>query len=308
MNTQPSSNVSGTNITSRCAQLPVSLDSATARRMTVINGGKVEPKVAGLVKMSTTDWPGKLAAVVFLQGCPWRCVYCHNEAILDPKAPAAMPWSDVLKFLERRRGLLDGVVFSGGEPLIDVALPDAIRQVRAMGFQIGMHTGGAWPKRLAALVGASSAPERQRLETTTHPRHGVSRQNFVLPQPPEPLVDWVGLDIKHLKDKYSQVTGVKVSGKAAFESLEIIVQSGIAHETRTTVDPTVHTHDDVVELIGQLRDYRSANGNAVQKHVLQEARANGAAADHADAFTSWRLRHLIAEHEAAAQGVAIRAA
>jgi pyruvate formate lyase activating enzyme len=245
--------------------------------MTVINGGKAEPKVAGLVKMSTTDWPGKLAAVVFLQGCPWRCVYCHNEAILDPKAPAATPWSEVLKFLERRRGLLDGVVFSGGEPLIDAALPDAIRTVRAMGFQIGMHTGGAWPKRLAALAENN-------------------------------LLDWVGLDIKHLKDKYSQVTGVKVSGKAAFESLEIIVQSGIAHETRTTVDPTVHTHDDGVELIGQLRDYRSANGNAVQKHVLQEARANGAAAGHADAFTSWRLRHLIAEHEAAAQGVAIRAA
>lgn len=236
--------------------------------------------------MSTTDWPGKLAAVVFLQGCPWRCVYCHNEAILDPKAPAAMPWSEVIHFLERRRDLLDGVVFSGGEPLIDAALPGAMQSVKALGFQVGLHTGGAWPQRLAKLLD-SSAPD--------HPPLGVPRTHGLTVS--QRLVDWVGLDIKHLKDKYHQVTGVKVSGKAAFDSLDRIVQSGTPHEVRTTVDPTVHTHDDVQALIAQLRDFRSANGNWVEKHVLQEARAQGAATKHAAAFVNWRLRNLIAEHE-----------
>jgi len=293
------------------------LDSATARRMTVVEGGKPSaPKVAGLVKMSTTDWPGKLAAVVFLQGCPWRCVYCHNEAILDPRAPGTMEWSEVMAFLRKRRGLLDGVVFSGGEPLIDAALPDAVRAVREMGFAIGLHTGGAWPKRLAALLG--STPSGITLTTDLAPAaaHPSTHDSTYQPegndstyQPEgnsERLIDWVGLDIKHLSDKYSQVTGVKVSGRGAYESLGIVVESGVDHEVRTTVDPTVHTHDDVVQLIAYLRGYQTPNGNIVQKHVLQEARPDGAAAHHADAFTAWRLRHLIAERET--RDVAVRAA
>ena len=256
--------------------------------------------------MSTTDWPGKLAAVIFLQGCPWRCVYCHNDAILDPKAPGIMPWCEVVKFLERRRGLLDGVVFSGGEPLIDAALPDAVKAVRAMGFAIGLHTGGAWPKRLAALLGVDATPRHSAapLESGTSPRHSAAPERGS--QNLESLIDWVGLDIKHLKEKYAQVTGVKVSGKTAYESLDIVLQSGVSHEVRTTIDPTVHTHDEVLELIAQLRAYRSANGNSVQKHVLQEARANGAAAQHADQLATWRLRHLIKEHET--KGLTIRAA
>jgi len=275
--------------------------------LSLVAGGKgTGPTVAGLVKMSTTDWPGKLAAVVFLQGCPWRCVYCHNEAILDPKAPGIMPWSDVMKFLQKRRGLLDGVVFSGGEPLIDAALPDAIREVRALGFAIGLHTGGAWPKRLAALLGSTPQIEPVGIRGANPLRH--SAQGALAPQSqnPESLVDWVGLDIKQLKAKYSSVTGVKVSGRSAFASLDIVLNSGVPHEVRTTVDPTVHTHDDVVALIAELKEYRSANGGIVQKHVLQEARANGAAANHADELNGWRLRHLIAEHEAS--GVQIRAA
>lgn len=278
MTTQPSSSILTPSVTHHPAvEEPQRGVSKPRPALSLVAGGLAEksPKVAGLVKMSTTDWPGKLAAVVFLQGCPWRCVYCHNDAILNPQAPGVMPWSEVLQFLAKRRGLLDGVVFSGGEPLIDAALPDAIRSVRELGFEIGLHTGGAWPKRLAALLS-------------------------------EPLIDWVGLDIKHLEQKYASVTGVKISGKAAYESLAAIVQSGISHEVRTTVDPTVHTHDDVVTLIANLRDYRSPNGNAIQKHVLQEARANGVAANHADQLATWRIRHLIADHET--KDVQIRAA
>ena len=224
------------------------------------------PKVAGLVKLSTTDWPGKLAAVVFLQGCPWRCTYCHNEAILDARAPGALEWGEVLEFLERRRGLLDGVVFSGGEPLLDTGLAGALPSVRELGFQTALHTGGAWPRRLAHLLDTG-------------------------------LLDWVGLDIKHLRHKYHLVTGVRSSGPASWGSLDVVVQSGVAHEVRTTVDPSVHDREDIKRLISELREYRSANGNQVSSHVLQEAQPKGAAEKHLTALPNWRLADLIAATE-----------
>jgi pyruvate formate lyase activating enzyme len=173
-----------------------------------------------------------------------------------------MEWAEVVEFLRRRQGMLDGVVFSGGEPLIDQALPSALQQVKALGFKTGIHTGGAWPQRLKALL-------------------------------QQDLLDWVGLDIKHLRDKYSQVTGVKASGRAAFASLDIVVESDIAHEVRTTVDPTVHGTEDIVTLIAALRQYRTANGNRIHNHVIQEARPVGAAANNAEAFEDWRLACLL---------------
>jgi pyruvate formate lyase activating enzyme len=218
--------------------------------------------VAGLVPLSTVVWPGKLAAVVFLQGCPWRCTYCHNPALLDPRTPGGMPWAEVVEFLGRRRGLLDGVVFSGGEPLLQPGLPDAMAAVRALGFAVGLHTGGAWPQRLASLLDANA--------------------------PGGALVDWVGLDIKHLRSRYREVTGAATSGAAAWRSLDIMLASGVDHEVRTTVDPTLHTASDIAELVAEVRR------RGVHRHALQEVRAQGLAADHADALEGWRLTNVFA--------------
>ena len=109
-------------------------------------------RVGGLTPLSTTDWPGMLAAVVFCQGCPWRCGYCHNPDLIPARGDHEIPWEDVLAFLRRRQGLLDGVVFSGGEPTAQAGLADAMREVRALGFKIGLHTGGMYPQRLAAVL------------------------------------------------------------------------------------------------------------------------------------------------------------
>ncbi|MCU7809345.1 MAG: anaerobic ribonucleoside-triphosphate reductase activating protein, partial [Candidatus Thiodiazotropha sp. (ex Semelilucina semeliformis)] len=97
-------------------------------------------KVGGLVPMTTVDYPGCLSAVIFCQGCPLRCRYCHNSDLLPREAEATIPWREILDFLKRRQGLLDAVVFSGGEPTQQRALPDAIAEVSAMGFKIGLHT------------------------------------------------------------------------------------------------------------------------------------------------------------------------
>ncbi|WP_435738215.1 anaerobic ribonucleoside-triphosphate reductase activating protein [Cellulosimicrobium sp. PMB13] len=224
--------------------------------------------LAGTSPLSTVDWPGRLVATVFTQGCPWRCGYCHNPGLI-PVAPPAPPrterapriegaprWPDVLAFLERRRGLLDGVVFSGGEPTLHPGLLGAIDDVRALGFAVGLHTGGAWPARLARLL---------------------------------PFVDWVGLDVKHLPSRYPAVTGTAPSGPRAFESLAVLLRSGVDHEVRTTVDPHVHTRTELVALGAHLHRL------GVRRWVLQEARPDGADPAWAATLAGRRLSDVLDE-------------
>ena len=193
-------------------------------------------RVGGLTPLSASDWPGMLAAVVFCQGCPWRCRYCHNPGLIPSHGDGEIPWAEVLAFLHRRRGLLDGVVFSGGEPTAQTGLADAMRAVRDLGFKIGLHTGGAYPRRLAEVL---------------------------------PLVDWVGLDAKAAFADYARITGVPGSGVSALASLEQVLASGVAHEIRTTVHPALLSDADVVGLAGTL----SAHG--VKRHVIQAFRSQG---------------------------------
>ena len=139
-------------------------------------------RIGGFVPFTATDYPDHLAAVVFCQGCPWRCVYCHNPHLLPARGEAQHPWVSIAAFLETRRGLLDAVVFSGGEPTFQDALPAAMRSVRDMGFKVGLHTAGIYPRKLAAVL---------------------------------PLVDWIGIDVKAPFESYERVTGVSKSGCAA---------------------------------------------------------------------------------------------
>lgn len=190
-------------------------------------------RIGGLVPLSATDYPDHLAAVVFCQGCPWRCGYCHNPHLLARRGETEIPWSDVIALLERRRGLLDAVVFSGGEPTLQPALPGAMREAKAMGFKIGLHTAGIYPRRLAEVL---------------------------------PLIDWVGMDVKAEFDRYPQITGVPGSGARARRSLEIILASGVACEFRTTMDPRTHP----AEALDRLTRFLSARG--VRHYALQEMR------------------------------------
>ncbi len=161
-------------------------------------------KVGGVVPFSTTDFPGKLAAVIFVQGCPWQCVYCHNPHLQPRTEKNSLPWRDVLFMLERRKGLLDAVVFSGGEPTIDPALESAIQDVKDMGYQVGLHTAGAYPQRLAEIL---------------------------------PLLDWVAIDAKAPYSAYESITRIPNSGEPALACAQAIISSGVAHEFRTTIHP-----------------------------------------------------------------------
>ena len=227
---------------------------AAAHRPGGRHPGADELEIAGLVPMSTCDWPGRLVATVFLQGCPWRCTYCHNPALIDPRTPGTVPWSDVRDLLARRQGLLDGVVFSGGEPTRQVALLDAAREVREAGFGVGLHTSGAYPRRLAAVL---------------------------------PLVDWVGLDVKapaHLYRAITRTGGPTTSADAAFACLRLALDAGVELQVRTTVDPTVLSPQDVAALEREL----AALG--VREHVLQEVRAEGTTPEYREALAAARAR------------------
>lgn len=208
--------------------------------------------IAGLVPLSTVDWPGKLVATAFLQGCPWRCTYCHNAGILDTRTPGVVPWSAVRDLLSRRHGLLDGVVFSGGEPTRQPGLLDAVRQVKEDGYLVGLHTGGAYPARLRALL---------------------------------PHLDWIGFDVKapaHLYRAITRVGGPTTTADRAFESLRMVLDAGVDVTVRTTVDPTVMSGEDVEQLTDTLFDM------GVHEHVLQEVRTEGTTPEYRAALAAVR--------------------
>ncbi len=205
---------------------PTAADSAGALR------------VGGYTPLSLSDWPGQLAAVVFCQGCPWRCGYCHNPHLIPPRANHSLEWDGVLAFLERRRGLLDAVVFSGGEPTLQAGITRALKQVKALGFKLGLHTAGVYPRRLAELL---------------------------------PELDWVAMDIKAPFADYATTTGVENSGAPALESVHLILASGVDYEFRTTVHPDLLPVATLPALAASLAQL------GVRHYALQEFRPHGGA-------------------------------
>lgn len=181
--------------------------------------GDVTLVVAGLVPLSSVDYPAALSAVVFCRGCPWRCRYCQNAALRDPAVQGGEDFATFLGWLEGRRGLLDAVVFSGGEPTGRPGLGLAMDAVRAMGFRIGLHTAGIFPETLAAVL---------------------------------PLCDWVGLDIKAPRSAYDRITGAFGSAGPAFDSLALVREAGVSFEIRTTWHPALLQEEELMALAGEL--------------------------------------------------------
>ncbi|MDO5075994.1 anaerobic ribonucleoside-triphosphate reductase activating protein [Corynebacterium sp.] len=175
---------------------------------TSLNHPPPDLPTAGFLPFSATDWPGKLTATVFTQGCPLRCSYCHNPQ-LQRFGAASGNFSDVISLLARRRSLLDALVFTGGEPTTHRTLPDVIEYVHAMGFPVGLHTCGYSPKRLARLFAR-----------------------------PETTPDWIGLDVKALPGDLPAVTGCTPRvAERMWDSVALVAKSGVDVQIRTTVWP-----------------------------------------------------------------------
>lgn len=198
--------------------------------------------VGGLTPLTTIDYPGELAAVIFLQGCPWRCGYCQNSGLLQSKPESSITWQSVIELLEKRRGLLDAVVFSGGEPTLHAGLGGAMQQIRAMGYKIGLHTAGIYPNHLQKIL---------------------------------PLLDWVGMDIKAARADYEKITGVRESGERAWKSARLLIDSDVAHEFRTTVHPDMLSEEQLSVLVKELTALGAKHyviQECVTGHCLDEGR------------------------------------
>jgi len=168
--------------------------------------------IKGFLETSFLDWPGRLAAVIFLGGCNFRCPFCHNaELVLEPHRVPSIPLPAVLERLRGLRGWVDGIVVSGGEPTLSPRLPELLGRIRAAGFQVKLDTNGSRPEVLARLVGRS-------------------------------LVQAVDMDLKAPLEPaaYAALAGVPVGLELIRASLDIIGRSGLPHRFRTTYVPGLH--------------------------------------------------------------------
>ena len=184
--------------------------------------------IHGLQKMTLLDFPGKVACTVFLGGCDMRCPFCHNWELVDMNAPALMDEQELLRFLGGRVGLLDGVAFTGGEPLLRNDLADVIKKIRDMGFLIKLDTNGNHPDRLKAVL-------------------------------EEGLIDYVAMDVKNSRKRYGETIGLPgFDTSKVEESIQMLISGNVDYEFRTTVMKEYHDEEsfkDISEMIKGAKNY-----------------------------------------------------
>lgn len=174
--------------------------------------------IGGVQKTSLLDFPDKISAIVFTQGCNFRCGYCHNPELIVLRNEPAWTKAGFLEFLISRKGKLDGVVITGGEPCLQNDLIDFIKEIKAMGFLVKLDTNGTFPDRLQECL---------------------------------PYLDYIAMDIKAPLHKYSEITKLNINTDKIEKSINLIMNSGIDYEFRTTVVKSQLTFEDF-EDIGKL--------------------------------------------------------
>ncbi len=187
-------------------------------------------KIGGLQRCSLIDYPGRICAILFTQGCNFRCPYCHNPELVDPERYGPLLVDQVLPFLAKRRGMLDAVTVSGGEPTLQGDIEPFLQEIRDMGYLVKLDTNGSLPEVLERLL--------------------ANR-----------MVDYVAMDIKAPLEKYGEIAGVEVDPRRIRDSIRVILNAGVAHEFRTTVVRSRFEASDLADIAGLLTGARL--------HVLQ---------------------------------------
>jgi pyruvate formate lyase activating enzyme len=182
--------------------------------------GMQKIKIGGLQKSSLIDYPGRISAIVFTQGCNFRCPYCHNPELIAAAVVSEWTSSSVLDFLKTRVGKLDAVVITGGEPCLQDGLEAFISEIKSLGFLVKLDTNGSYPDVLKKILDAK-------------------------------LVDYVAMDIKAPLEKYSQVVCCEVDTSSVLKSIKLLKKSGVDCEFRTTVVKSQLNIDDF-EKIGNM--------------------------------------------------------
>lgn len=195
-------------------------------------------EIGGLQKLTLIDYPGRLAATVFLCGCNFRCWFCYNSELVLPQKIKNQPKISekyFFDFLKERKGLLEGVCVTGGEPTLNKDLSTFIKKIKKLGYLVKLDTNGSKPKILKDLISKK-------------------------------LIDYVAMDIKapFKNQKYNDATGVKGDLNKIKKSIELIKDSGIDYEFRTTVVPGIHTKEDILQIAKEI--------SPAKKYILQNFR------------------------------------
>lgn len=202
-------------------------------------------KISGLQKLTLLDFPGRIACTVFLSGCNFRCPYCHNGSLAESHSDELMSVEELLIFLDSRRGRLQGVCISGGEPTLNPELPSLIREIKSRGFEVKLDTNGTNPRMLADMT-----------------RDG--------------LLDYVAMDIKNSPERYFETAGINEECRMrnaesllskVKRSADILMEGGVDFEFRITLMKELHSPEDI-ETIGEW-----LSGN--EKFFLQTYRDEG---------------------------------
>ena len=173
-------------------------------------------KICGLNKTTLLDYPGKVAATVFLGGCNFRCPFCHNSSlVLHENQQPEISQEAVLNFLKKRRGILDGVCITGGDPLLHPQIDSAIKDIRSLGYRVKLDTNGCDPARLAEILNQG-------------------------------LVDYVAMDVKNAPARYAETVGIPGFNPAPVEeSIRLLRKSTVDYEFRTTLVRELHRPEDL---------------------------------------------------------------
>ena len=194
-------------------------------------------EIGGLQNLTLIDYPGRLAATIFLCGCNFRCPWCYSsELVLSEKIKnqPKISQKDFFQFLKERKGLIESVVLCGGEPMVSGGLVTLIKKIKKMGFLVKLDTNGSNPKILKELIDKK-------------------------------LVDYVAMDIKGPKETYHKFTGVKTNVKKIQKSIDILKKGKVDYEFRSTIIPTLHQKEDVVAMAKWIK--------GAKKYYLQNFRA-----------------------------------
>ena len=179
--------------------------------------------ISGYQRLSMIDYPGLCSSIIFTQGCPFRCSFCHNPDLVSGRTPSSLEIDSVMEDIEKHRSMLGGVVVTGGEPTIHQGLGALLRRIKDLGLRVKLDTNGVHPDHVQQLIS-------------------------------DGLIDYLAMDVKHRWEEYGKVTQVTSERMVdrCKETLSLIQRSGIDHEFRTTIMPDVHTMEDFIEMAGYL--------------------------------------------------------
>lgn len=219
--------------------------------------------IAGFQSLSLIDYPGKSCSIVFTQGCPFRCPYCHNPELISTRPTTTVSEESVFAYLEKHKKMLDGVCITGGEPTIQVGLRAFIERVKNLGLLVKLDTNGVHPEFMRAIFA-------------------------------DKLVDFVAMDLKHRWGRYHDV--IRAGGEKVVENCRetfgIIQESGVDHEFRSTIAPALHNEEDIIEMASYLKPgERYALQEIRYQKTLDPELAHGEPMDLAQVAERLRLRY-----------------